>query len=273
MSEIPVTFITVQGLNVAQAISGQGPPLLLLHGWGASLKLVWPLAERLARAGYRVYALDLPGFGASDPPPAPWTVYDYAAFVTAYLDAHGLPQVHLFGHSFGGRLGIILGAQQPQRLQKLVLAGSAGVRAPAPLPVRLRLAGYKALRDALHRAGLRALAERLRAAYNARYGSTDFQQATGVMRATFVNVVNEDLLPLAARVQRPTLLFWGDQDTDTPLWQGQRLEQTIPDAGLIVQAGAGHYSYLERVDETARVMDHFFRQAAAPHPEASIKRL
>ena len=79
------------------------------------------------------------------------------------------------------------------------------------------------------------------------------------MRETFVKVVNEDLLPFAARVKPSTLLFWGDQDEDTPLAQGQLLEKTIPDAGLVVWEGAGHYSYLERAADTAQVMDHFFK--------------
>jgi len=60
-----------------------------------------------------------------------------------------------------------------------------------------------------------------------------------VLRETLVKVVNEDLLPYAARVSRPTLLFWGDQDHDTPIAQGQLLEKTIPDAGLVVFDGAG----------------------------------
>jgi pimeloyl-ACP methyl ester carboxylesterase len=80
------------------------------------------------------------------------------------------------------------------------------------------------------------------------------------MRQTFVNVVNEDLFPLAAQVKVSTLLFWGDKDEDTPLWMGEKLEQAIPDAGLIVHEGAGHYAYLEKLAETVRVMDYFFKQ-------------
>src|SRR5688572_28092751 len=83
----------------AEAVIGEGKPVLLLHGWGANLSLVWSMAENLARLGYRVYALDLPGFGQSDPPPAAWTVFDYARFVVAYLDYHRLERVYLFGPS------------------------------------------------------------------------------------------------------------------------------------------------------------------------------
>ncbi|MBL8165581.1 MAG: alpha/beta hydrolase [Anaerolineae bacterium] len=258
MNTAPLDFTTIDGLRCAQAVAGEGAPLLLLHGWGAEIKLVWPLAERLVALGYRVYALDLPGFGQSAPPPAAWSVHDYAAFVVKYLDHHGLEQVNLFGHSFGGRLGLLLGAEQAGRIRKMALADSAGVR-PKPAPsAQLRLKTYKAALNLLNGIGLKAQAEQVRAWYSGRYGSADYQAVSGVMRETFVKVVNEDLLPYAARVRVPTLLFWGDQDADTPLWQGKLLEQTIPDAGLVVWEGAGHYSYLERLAETARVMHHFF---------------
>jgi pimeloyl-ACP methyl ester carboxylesterase len=188
-------------------------------------------------------------------------VFDYARFVVDYLDATGLDRVYLFGHSFGGRLGLILGSDYTDRIIKMTLADSAGVMTPTPVSIRARLAAYKGIRDGLYRIGAKSLADRLRTAYNARYGSADFHQAGGVMRDVFVKVVNQDLLPHAARVKVPVLLFWGDKDEDTPLWQGQLLEKTIPDAGLVVHSGTGHYSYLERLPDMVRVMDFFFKQA------------
>jgi pimeloyl-ACP methyl ester carboxylesterase len=235
-------------------------PVLMLHGWGANLDLLRPLAARLATQGYPVYAPDLPGFGATPPPPVAWGVYDYADFALAYLDAAKIAgPAHLFGHSFGGRLGLILGANHAERFINMALADSAGVRSrPHPLTAA-RLRAYKAARASLRGAGLGGLADRLSAWYGARYGSSDFQAASGVMRETFVRVVGEDLLPLAAQVRLPTLLLWGDRDDDTPLWQAKLLEQTIPDAGLVVFEGAGHYSYLDRLGDTARILDTFYR--------------
>lgn len=254
------TFVDVQGIRAAHFVYGEGPPVVLLHGWGAHSGLMWPLVERLAPLGYRCYVPDLPGFGQTPPPPEAWSVFDYAAWVLALLEANGLERVHLFGHSFGGRLGLILGAEHPERLVKMALADSAGVRPKPSTTGSLRLKVYRAALNALRGAGLQAQAERLRGWYGSRYGSADYKAAAGVMRETFVKVVNEDLLPYAARVKVSTLLFWGDRDADTPLEQGRLLERTIPDAGLVVWEGAGHYSYLERAADTARVMDHFFRQ-------------
>ncbi len=260
MSAPPISFITLNAIRTAQAIAGDGPPIVFLHGWGANISLVWPLAEHMLNRGYKVYVLDLPGFGQSDQPSEAWSVGDYADFVIAYLDAHQLDKCYLFGHSFGGRLGLILGATCGSRIIKLALANSAGVISPTPFWKKARLTLYKQIRNGLSRMGAKHFAEALRAWYNRRYGSADYQSVDGVMRETFLKIINEDLLPYARRVQPPTLLFWGDKDEDTPLWQGQLLEKNIPDAGLVVHKGAGHYSYLENVLETARIMDYFFKQ-------------
>jgi pimeloyl-ACP methyl ester carboxylesterase len=257
---IPTQFITLQNLRIAHAVAGEGLPLLLLHGWGANIGLVWQLAEKMVAKGYRVYALDLPSFGESQTPDSVWTVFDYANFVLAYLDMQGLERVYLFGHSFGGRLGLILGADYPQRIIKMALADSAGLRPKTPLSVQIRTQVYKTLRDTLYRIGLRSFGDKLRQQYNARYGSADFNAVSGVMRQTFINVIQQDLRAYAERATPSTLLFWGENDSDTPLWMGQTLEKIMPDAGLIVHKNATHYSYLEYLDETARVMDFFFRQ-------------
>lgn len=239
-----------------------GPVIVMLHGWGANIDLLRPLGERLASSGCRVVMFDLPGFGQTPPPSTPWNVFDYAKHVIAEMDALGIQRAHIFGHSFGGRLGLILGADYPDRVDKLMLSDAAGIRAPLPVMIRVRTRVYKGLRRALEAVGLRGLSERLRAAYNARYGSSDFNAASGVMRETFVKVVNQDLSAWATRVAAPTLLFWGSADTDTPLAQGRQLESLIPDAGLIVFDGAGHYAYLERVADTARIIHRFLSDEA-----------
>lgn len=259
MSDAP---ILIHGLPIAQTTrpgrTAADPTLLLLHGWGANRALLQPLIDRLP--GYRILAPDLPGFGETPPPPTPWTVFDYAKLTLNYLDAHGVDRALLFGHSFGGRLGLILGAEHPDRILKMSLSNSAGVRLRPSAASQMRGQLYRGARTALERVGFRRGAQSLRDWYNARYGSSDFKAAQGTMRETFIHVVSEDLLPYAARVAVPTLLIWGDRDQDTPLWQGRLLEQTIPDAGLVLYEGAGHYTYLERAAEVARVMDYFFTE-------------
>jgi len=260
MSQPAITFTTIQGIHTAEAIIGEGKPLVMLHGWGANLSLVTPLAEILAPMGYKCYVPDMPGFGQTSVPDVSWSVHEYVKWVIDYMDTHELDQVYLFGHSFGGRLGLVLGAEHGNRIIKMVLADAAGIRPKPSTSGQWRLKTYRLALNSLKAVGLKPQAEQLRNWYSERYGSADYKAAKGMMRETFVKVVNEDLLPFAARVKPSTLLFWGDQDDETPLWQGQLLEETIPDAGLVVWEGAGHYSYLERAADTARVMDHFFSQ-------------
>jgi len=250
--------IVVNGLEIRECVVGKGDPVLMIHGWGANLELLGPLAQILEGFDYRLYMLDLPGFGESAEPPAPYTIFDYAAFCLAYLDLHRLERVHYFGHSLGGRIGLILGSDHSHRLKSMVLSNSAGIKARQPMSSQLRLRMYQSLRKGLNRLGAAAIAEDLRQRYNRRYASPDFQSASGVMRATLVNVVNQDLLPYAYRVNVPTVLIWGDADTETPLWMGEKLEKAIPDAALIVHEGAGHYAYLDYARRTASIMNALY---------------
>ncbi len=248
--------LVVHGLKIACTVVGNGPAAILaLHGWGGSIESFWPVALQLNRSGrYTIHLLDLPGFGKSALPPAPWDVSDYAAFVAAYMAERGLTRVHVLGHSFGGRIGLVLGAEYAERVDRMVLANSAGVPNP---PDPLRDVAVRAAKTILHLPGLRRLYEPVRRRAYEQLGATDYLEA-GPLRETFLKVIGQDLLPQAARISRPTLLIWGDRDRDTPLWQGRRLEQTIPDAGLVIFEGAGHFSYLERLPDYVRIVDHFF---------------
>ncbi len=234
-------------------------PILYLHGWGVSSELMLPIAERMAKLGYPGIVPDFPGFGRSAVPPMGWSVHDYAQWVVALLDCLGTPTVNIFAHSFGARISLVLGAQQATHISKLALTGAAGIPPKRTGTPSLRLSLYKAVRAGLRSIGAGSLANRLAAWYSQRYGSADYLLTSGVMRETFLKVVNEDLTPFAKLVSRPTLLLWGEGDQDTPLWQGQLLEQLIPDAGLIIYKNGDHYAYLHHQNEVARTLDHFFK--------------
>ena len=118
------------------------------------------------------------------------------------------------------------------------------------------LKGFKRGLDSL---GLGGLSEKLAGRYRAAVGSADYNAASGVMRESFKLIIDQDLQDWAARIPAPTLLLWGDQDQDTPLSDGARLEQLIPDAGLVVFSGAGHYSYLERAADAAVIINKFLK--------------
>jgi pimeloyl-ACP methyl ester carboxylesterase len=83
------------------------------------------------------------------------------------------------------------------------------------------------------------------------------------MRGTLVRIVNEDLQPLLPTLNLPVLLIWGEKDTDAPLEDGRLMERLIPDAGLVVFEGAGHYAYLEQPGRFCRIVEVFLRDEQA----------
>lgn len=251
----------IQGITTQVALAGEGPVVVFLHGWGATHDTFWPAAARVARNGFAVHVLDLPGFGGSGLPPKPWGVPDYAEWVLAYLDNNALERVFLVGHSFGGRISLVLGAEYPARILKIALSNSAGVKLPPPLRIRFYYIWRRALLSVLSLPGLGKVKSRVLGYLRQRYGSSDYLNA-GPLAETFKLVIAQDLLPYARRVPAPTLLFWGDQDTDTPLAAGRILEKDMPDAALIVFEGAGHYAYLDDLPQFVKVVSYFFSDQA-----------
>lgn len=230
---------------------GSGDPVVVLHGWGGRVESMAPVISCFA-GDRRVLALDLPGFGESPAPETAWGTADYASFVRSVLADAGVQEADFVGHSFGAKTSLYLAATTPV-VRRLVLAGSSGLRTPPSFKARMkrgvsrgaRAAGRlgppgRAARDALYR----------------RIASDDYRNA-GPLRPTFVKVVNEDLTELLPKVGAPTLLVWGTDDDAVPVAHAQTMERAIPDAGLVLFEGAGHFAYLDEPDRFCRVVRHF----------------
>ncbi len=174
-----------------------GPPNVLgLHGWGRTRTDLAPVV-----AGTSALLLDLPGFGATPPPPEAWGSADYAGFLAPVLDDGD--SWTLVGHSFGGRVAVQLAAAYGAKVGGLVLSGVPLLRRE---PNRKPPAVVRAAR-AMHRRGLfgDGLMERVRQTY----GSADYRAAAGVMRSTLVRLVNEDYRDLLPKIRVPVELVWG----------------------------------------------------------------
>ena len=91
-------------------------------------------------------------------------------------------------------------------------------------------------------------------------GSRDYRNATPIMRLILVNTVNEDLTEYLKQIESPTLLIWGDLDTEAPLEDAKYAETIMKDAGLIIYQGATHYAYLERINEVINVLNVFLKE-------------
>jgi pimeloyl-ACP methyl ester carboxylesterase len=233
--------------------------VVLLHGWGGSMQSMGPIYDYLAPQ-YAVYALDFPGFGASDPPPVAWGVADYLGLLMAWLDALQITRATFLGHSFGGRVSILLAACSPERVKRLILVDSAGIRPKRTARYYFRTSFYKVAKRIIALPGIRRRQPELRKRLLKLMGAEDYGNATpGPMQGTFIRVVNEDLRPLLKEIQAPSLLVWGSADQDTPVSAGKIMEQEIPDAGLVVFQGAGHFSYLDCFPQFCAVISSFLK--------------
>lgn len=249
--------VEVDHLPVHYVDVGAGTPVVLLHGWGGQITSFGPIPSILAPR-FRVVAVDLPGFGSTPLPAEAWGTFDYARFLASFLQKCDLAPCTLVGHSFGGRVSLALAARHPGLVNKLVLVDSAGIVPPRGPRYYLRVAAVKTARRVLSLPVLDRIREPVLAYLYRVIGSSDYNAAQDpVLRATLVKVVNEDLRWLLPEIKAPTLLIWGDRDLDTPLNDGRLMERMIPDAGLVVFEGAGHFSYLDRLDDFCRVLTYF----------------
>jgi pimeloyl-ACP methyl ester carboxylesterase len=214
------------------------PRVLALHGWARSHRDFDAIVAPDGQAPLPAVALDLPGFGASPPPPEARGAESYAGAVAPVLGAMGTPVVVL-GHSFGGRVALHLALQQPEAVRALVLTG---VPLLHPLGRRGRTpARYRLIRR-LHRLGL--LSDDAMERGRQRYGSADYRAAQGIMRQVLVRSVGETYGPQLDAVQCPVHLVWGGDDTATPIDVAERALVRLAHGDLTVVPGVGHLTPL-----------------------------
>lgn len=250
--------IEIDGVTANVVQKGNGKDVLLLHGWGCSTALFDKVMDALS-ADMRVTAIDFPGHGESGRPSEPWGVPEYAAWTMRLIDALGIAPCCVVAHSFGARVTLWIAAHSPDTFGRIVLTGAAGLR-PDEVAKTKKGGTVKRMRDTLRRFKvLDNLADKLNEAYVQRFGSADYKALDPEMRKTFVKVINQDLSSCLPKIQSPTLLYWGDNDQETPLWMGKKMEKEIPNAALLVVNGT-HYAYLEHLYEFNRIVHHFFTE-------------
>lgn len=251
----------IDSIAVNYIDEGEGEIVLLLHGWGANVTLYAGIIGVLARS-HRVIALDMPGFGKTPEPPEAWCVDDYVDFVVRFVASFRVSKLSVVVHSFGGRVFFKMNAREklPFVIERAVLIDSAGILPKKSFRKKMSLRCYKIGRAVMSTKVLHFLYPDAVDDMRRKRGSADYNNATPIMRATLVKVVNEDLEPLMHLVKCPTLLIWGDQDTAAPLSDAKRMEELIPDAGLVVCEGAGHFSFAEQAPKVHGALAAFFAE-------------
>ena len=248
----PGDYLEVAGLRLHLRDSGakDAPAVILLHGFGASLHTWEPWAHALS-TDYRVIRFDLPGFGLTGADPTG----DYGdaravQVLIALMDRLAIARASLVGNSIGGRIAWKFAAQQPARIDKLVLISPDGFASPgfeygkkARVPVLVKLMRY-ALPTAMVRSSLAPAygdPSKLTDALVTRY--RDLMLAPGIrdaMIARMEQVMLEDPEPLLRRIQAPTLLVWGAKDAMIPIRNAADYLRDLRDAKLVALPGLGH---------------------------------
>lgn len=215
-------------------------PIVILHGWGLSGTTFEPLAQSLKKLGYRVFAPDLPGFGASKIPDHPLTLSDYAQFLDEYLKKYAIVQPMLIGHSFGGRVSLKYNELYPKCIRALILSGTPGF---TPIPKKkliffITLAKIGGFLFSIPPLSL--VEDSVRRWYYYVVGAKEFFRAEGAMRETFKRIVREDLVSSMQAITIPTLLLWGEYDIIVPPSIAERMHRLIVNSEFIIIPEANH---------------------------------
>lgn len=256
--------IEIDGLPVSYSDSGpkEAHPVILMHGWGCTSATVQSIAKALDHK-LRVISLDLPGHGDSPEPPllpdgSPWGVYEYADMIEKLIDKLGLENPSLIGHSYGGRVAIVV-ASHRNDMKQVTLVDSAGIKPKRRLPYYIKVYSYKTMKKLLPAVFGKESGGRMLEKWRGKVGSADYRLSSPVMRMIMSKSVNQDLRKHLPGIKAPTLLIWGEKDTATPLSDARIMEKMIPDSGLVVFENCSHYSFLDNPARFRAVIQAFYK--------------
>lgn len=221
--------------------------IVYLHGWGQNIQMMEPIANPFKET-HRLIILDLPGFGKSEEPKYAWSLDDYVEMVHSLLEYLKIENPNLIGHSFGGKISILYATKY--NVQRMILLSS-----PYKVKIKEPSLKVKMLKKAKKIPGLGKMAE----AMKKHMGSTDYKNATPIMRDILVKHVNTDISDKVVKIKCPTFIIWGSNDIDVPVEDAYELDKLLKDSGLVVYEGCTHYAYLENLGQTNAIIKSFIK--------------
>lgn len=251
--------INVNGLNINYEVSGEGKTVILLHGWLCSLETMKPIAKVLEN-NFKVYNVDLPGFGKSDMLQETYNTNMFGDFLNNFIEQLKINNPILIGHSNGGRTIINYAGRKLGEIDKIVLIDSAGIKPKRTIGYYIRVYTFKFLKKFLSIFPNVEMFNNIRERVLSKFGSSDYKNSSEVLRRTMSTIINEDQTEILKNINVPTLLLWGENDEDTPLTDGKLMEEKIKDAALITIKNAGHFSYLDSLNESIEIIKSFLKE-------------
>lgn len=261
------TFLEVDGTRVRYVDVGEGPPVVLLHGFASSIENWLAVMPRLVKE-HRIIAIDLRGFGWTDRPVADYSPEAQARLLKAVLDERGVTgKISLVAHSWGSSVALAYALAQPQQVERIALY-DAWVY-DSQLPSMFHMARAKGIGEVLFSLFYDQRAdERITLGfYDPEFVSEalveDVERAferPGTRAAALEAVRGMDFTRMEEKYQQitaPTLLLWGREDVVTPVSIGERLVRQLPKAKLKIYPRCGHFPMLEAASESTRDLRDF----------------
>ena len=248
--------ITIDNKKIYYEVEGEGKPLILLHGWLASSETMKPLQQHLSR-NFKVYNVDIIGFGKSELPDKPMNTDDFGDFLAKFIEQLNIENPILIGHSHGGRTVINYAGRKLGKINKIVLIDSAGIKPKRSINYYIKIYTYKIVKKILKLFPKNL--ERIRKKVLNKFGSADYKASPEILRKTMNIIINENQKEIMKNINVPTLMIWGDKDTATPLNDAKQMEKLIPNSGIAVLEGTGHFSYLEKLPQCCIILDEFLK--------------
>ena len=249
--------VYINGLKINYKIAGEGPVILILHGWGGSSDSWSQIQKILAGQGYKVICPDFPGFGKSQTPFKPWNLTDYVNWLIDFVDFLNLDKFFIISHSFGGRVAVKLAAKHPDKIEKLILCSPAGIKMNPNLTARITLYLSAAGDVVFSKKPLSILKGSMRGWLYFLLRRTDYVKANSVMRETMKKILEEDLLLHLSKIKIKTLIIWGKKDKIVPLKYGYIFKENIKNSQLEILPGMSHGLHLENPEKLLEIITKF----------------
>ena len=223
----------------------EGTPIVLLHGWGQNIEMMKGIGDNFQTTN-RIIIIDLPGFGKSEEPKYAWSLDEYVLFLEQFLNKLEVSNPIVIGHSFGGKIGLLYSSKN--KVSKLVCLAS-------PFKQNIKKDSMKT--KLLKTAKKIPVLNKLEGFAKKHIGSTDYKNATPMMRDILVKTVNLDITEDVKKIKCSTIIVWGTNDEAVPLKRAYELESLIDDSAVIEYEGCTHYAYLERLNQTVNILNSF----------------
>ena len=250
--------VKIKEWNINYEVIGEGKPIIMLHGWLTDLETMRPLTTNLSK-NFKIYLVDVVGFGKSDLPEEPLTTDEFGDFLKEFVEKLNIENPILIGHSNGGRIIINSVGRKIVNPKKIVLIDSAGLKPKRSLSYYLKVGFFKTGKIILNLLPNTESVKEFRKKLRGKVGSSDYQSSPTVLKDTMKIILNEDQRKYLKNIDVPTLLIWGSLDTATPISDAKEMEKIIANCGLVEYPYGTHFSYLENIENCKLVLDEFFK--------------